>query len=143
MTIARLRFAQGDPIEIPLDDVVSYGPEIPGFRAWLGAVNASSEGQFLIRFTDERLLGFRRDEIRRMRLTSDGAEVTIGEDPRVLPVREAEVVWYGPEPPGVRAWLGRIAHGTGEAWVRLGDGTELRFPMGDGPHVTFVERRTP
>jgi hypothetical protein len=140
VTVARLRFAQGEPIEIDLDDVVAFGPEISGFRAWLGAVNASRDGQFLIRFTDERLLGFRRDEVRRMRLTSDGAEMTVGEDPRALPIREDEVVWYGPEPQGVRAWLGRVAHGKGDAWVRLGDGTEVRFPLGDGPHVTFIER---
>jgi hypothetical protein len=140
MTIARLRFAQGAPVEIDLDDVVAFGPDIGGFRAWLGAVNAVREGQFLIRFTDERLLGFRRDEVRRLRLTPEGAELTLGEDPRTLTVNEAEVLWYGPEPQGVRAWLGRIAHGSGEAWVRLGDGTELRFPVGDGPHVTFVER---
>ena len=141
MTRARLRFAQGDPIEIDLDEVVAYGPEIKGFRAWLGAVNALRDGQFLIRFTDERLLGFKRDEVRRMRVTEDGAELTLGEDPRVIAVREDEVVWYGPEPDGVRAWLGRVAHGRGDAWVRLGDGTELRFPIGDGPHVTFVERK--
>jgi len=141
VTRARLRFAQRDPIEIDLDEVVAYGPEIKGFRAWLGAVNALRDGQFLIRFTDERLLGFKRDEVRRMRVTEDGAELTLGEDPRVIAVREDEVVWYGPEPDGVRAWLGRVAHGRGDAWVRLGDGTELRFPIGDGPHVTFVERK--
>ncbi|HKW78926.1 MAG TPA: hypothetical protein VJQ09_07480 [Candidatus Limnocylindria bacterium] len=141
MTLARLRFAQGDPVEIDLDEVVAYGPEITGFRAWLGAVSASIDGQFLIRFTDERLLGFRRDEVRRLRLTPDGAELRLGEDPRSLDIHEADVVWYGPEPQGARAWLGRVAHGSGEAWVRLGDGTEVRFPIGNGPHVTFVERR--
>jgi hypothetical protein len=121
--------------------VVAFGPEVTGFRAWLGAVNASRDGRFLIRFTGERLLGFRRDELRRMRLTADGAELTLGEDPRVHAIPEADVIWYGPEPQGVRAWLGRIAQGDGEVWLRLRDGSELRFRIGDGPHVTFVERR--
>jgi len=139
MTRARLRFTEGEPIEIELDDVVDFGPEVRGFRAWLGAVNASREGRWIIRFADERVLGFRREELRRVRVTPAGAELTLGDDGRVLPIREDEVASYGPEPEGVRAWLGRLAHGSGEAWLRLRDGREHRFAIGGGPHVAFVE----
>lgn len=139
MPRARLRFASGEQLEFELDDVVDYGPPITGFRAWLGAINASREGRWVIRFHDERVLGFSRAELRRIRLTEAGAELVLGEEQRALPVREDEVVSYGPEPEGVRAWLGRLANGHGEAHVRLRDGRELRFPIGDGPHVTVLE----
>lgn len=138
MTRARLRFPHGDPLEIDLDQVESYGPEIRGFRAWLGAAYASTEGRWVLRFDDDRVLGFARSELRRVRLTPDGAELGLGPGEDVVTVREADVRSYGPEPEGVRAWLGRLAHGTGEAWIRLRDGTEMRFPMGGGPHVTFI-----
>ncbi len=141
MTRARLRFASGDPIEIDVDEVLDYGPPIAGFRAWLGAVNASRSGAWVIRFADGSLLGFRREELRRVRLSEAGAELTLGEEQRPLPLREREVVTYGPEPEGVRAWLGRLAHGRGEAWIRLRGGSELRFAIGHGPHVTFVDPR--
>lgn len=143
MTRVRLKFPQGDPIEFPLEQVRDYGPPVPGFRAWLGAVSASSDGRWLIRFSDERLLGFRRAELRRIRLGADGAELTLGGagEERVVPIVESEVVSYGPEPEGPQAWLGRLAHGSGEAWIRLADGRELRFAMGDGPHVAFLDPR--
>ncbi len=140
MTRARLEFASGDPIEFAIEDVTAYGPPVAGFRAWLGAVFASTEGRWVIRFADDAVLGFRRDEIKRVRVTADAVELTVGEEPetRTLTVREKTVVGYGPEPADVRSWLGRLAHGSGEAWVRLRDGAELRFAIGDGPHVSFL-----
>jgi len=139
MTRARLTFAQGDPIEFPLEEVVAYGPEIGGFRAWLGAVYASAEGRWVIRIGDDLVLGFRRDELKRIRATPEGAELTLGEADAV-PLREAEVTAFGPEPDGVRAWLGRLAHGGGgDAWIRFADGHELRFAIGNGPHVKLLE----
>lgn len=140
MTRARLRFPEGDPIELALEDVVDFGPPVPGFRAWLGAVFAATAGRWVIRFDDDEVLGFRRDELRRVRLTADGAELTLGE--RTIAAREANVRSYAPEPEGVRAWLGRLAHGSGDAWLRLRDGRELRFAMGNGPHVSFIEPAT-
>ncbi len=137
MTRARLRFSAGDPIELRLDEVVEYGPPVAGFRAWLGAVYASVTGRWVIRFADDEILGFQRAELRRIRVAADGAELTLGE--RTITVREADVRSYGPEPEGVRPWLGRLAHGSGDAWIRLGDGRELRFSMGNGPHVSFLE----
>jgi len=137
MTRARLRFPSGDPIEVVLEDVREYGPAVPGFRAWLGAVFASPTGRWIIRFVDGEILGFRRDELNRIRVTADGAELTFGE--RSIVVRTADVRSYAPEPEGVRAWLGRLAHGSGDAWIRLGDGRELRFAVGNGPHVSFLE----
>ena len=137
VTRARLRFPAGDPIEIALDDVAAYGPAVVGFQAWLGAVYASATGRWVISLGDDEVLGFRRAELRRVRLTADGAELTLGE--RTITVREADVRSYGPEPKGVRAWLGRLAHGSGDAWMRLRDGRELRFAMGNGPHVSFLE----
>lgn len=117
MPRARLRFAAREPIEFALDDVVSFGPPIPGFRAWLGAVFASRGGAYVIRFAGGSVLPFRREELQRVRLTDDGAECAFGEPPhqQVLPMREAEVASYGPEPDDARAWLGRIAQGSGEA----------------------------
>jgi len=53
-------------------------------------------------------------------------------------IDENDVRSYGPEPEGIRPWLGRLAHGSGEAWVRLRDGTEARFAIGGGPHVTLI-----
>src|SRR5439155_26921235 len=50
VTRARLRFPSGDPIEVDLDDVVAYGPDITGFLAWLGAVSAYDQGRLVIRF---------------------------------------------------------------------------------------------
>lgn len=139
MTRARLRFPHGDPLEVELDDIVAYGPEITGsLRAWLGAVFASTEGRWLIRFDDDRVLGFRREELKRVRVTAEGAEFVLGPDESVVEVREADVRSFGPEPTDVRSWLGRLAHGAGEAWIRLRDGTEMRFPIGGGPHVTFI-----
>lgn len=153
MTRARLKFTHGEPLEVDLDEVAAYGPEIGGLRAWLGAVFASTEGRYLMRFDDDRVLGFRRDELKRVRVTAEGAELVFGPGATAGPksgldglarqedavmVREADVRSYGPEPEGVRAWLGRLAHGTGEAWIRLRDGTEMRFPIGGGPHVTFI-----
>jgi hypothetical protein len=44
---------------------------------------------------------------------------------------------------GARAWLGRLAHGKGEAWINLRDGRELRFAIGDGPHVSFRDPAAP
>ena len=145
VTRARLRFPSGDPIEVELDDVVAYGPEITGFRAWLGAVSASDQGRWVIRFADETVLGFQRSELRRIRLTAAGADITLGSQdaPRTLTVVEADVVSFGPEPAGARAWLGRLAHGTGEAWIRLRDGREIRFAVGDGPHVSFRDPAEP
>ncbi|HET8570156.1 MAG TPA: hypothetical protein VFM93_14345 [Candidatus Limnocylindria bacterium] len=141
MTRARLSFPRGDPIEVELDDVKAYGPKIRGFRAFLGAVNASAAGRWVLRVGDEEeILGFRRDELRRVRLTDDGAELTFAGDVKVT-LREADVYSWSPEPDDVRSWLGRLAHGKGEAWIRLRDGSELRFPIGDGPHVQFLERR--
>ncbi len=128
-------------MELDLDEVVGYGPEIPGFRAWLGAVQASTDGRWIIRFADERILGFTRGELKRIRLTPSAIDIVIGED--TLQVNEAEVISFGPEPTGVRAWLGRLAHGTGEAWIRLRDGGELRFPIGGGPHVSFRDPAQP
>ena len=142
MTRARLKFPQGDPLEFDLDAVAGYGPEITGFRAWLGAVHASTEGRWVIRFDDDEVLGFRREELRRARIRPDGIELTLGADERAVPIDEESVRSYGPEPEGVRAWLGRLAHGSGEAHVSLRDGTEMRFPIGGGPHVTFLSRST-
>ncbi|HKY50439.1 MAG TPA: hypothetical protein VJP45_04210 [Candidatus Limnocylindria bacterium] len=143
MTRARLRFPAGDPIEIDLGEVVAFGPEVRGFRAWLGAVSASDQGRWVIRFADDTVLGFQRAELRRIRLTPDGADMTLGDGSRTLTVAEKDVLSYGPEPEGVRAWLGRLAHGTGEAWIRLRDGREIRFAIGDGPHVTFRDPAAP
>src|SRR5688500_7076143 len=135
VTRARLRFPAGDPIEVELDEVVAYGPEIGGFRAWLGAVSASDQGRWVIRFADETVLGFQRSELKRIRLTAAGADITLGDEPRTLTVPESDVVSFGPEPEGARAWLGRLAHGKGEAWVKLRDGRVLRFACGGGPPV--------
>lgn len=138
---ARLKFADREPLEFDLEDVVAHGPSIVGFRAWLGAVNASREGRWIVRFRDDSLLGFRREELRRVRMTDAGAELLLGDAEHPLPVREADVVSYGPEPEGLRAWLGRLAHGEGEAWLRFRDGREERFAVGGGPHVTILEPR--
>jgi hypothetical protein len=146
VTRARLRFPSGDPIELELDDVAAYGPEIAGFRAWLGAVSASDQGRWVIRFADETVLGFQRSEVRRIRLTPGGAEITVGtpqQEPRTLSVVENDVVFFGPDPVGARAWLGRLAHGKGEAWIRMRDGRELRFAVGQGPHVSFRDPAKP
>ena len=137
VTRARLRFPQGDPIEVVLEDVVEYGPAVPGFRAWLGAVFASATGRWIIRFDDDEILGFQRDEVKKIRVTAEGAELTLGE--RTVALRETDVRSYAPEPDGVRSWLGRLAHGSGDAWIRLRDGRELRFAVGNGPHVSFIE----
>lgn len=139
MTRARLTFPQGDPIEFPLEEVAAFGPEIEGFRAWLGAVFASADGRWVIRLGDDEVLGFRRDELKRVRATPAGAELTLGENDEAVPVSETDVRSYGPEPQGVRAWLGRLAHGRGDAWIRFKDGHELRFAIGDGPHVRLLE----
>ncbi len=139
MTKARLRFAHGEPLEFSLDDVMDYGPRIAGFRAWVGAVFASGEGRWVIRFADETLLGFRRTELKRARLVEGGVELTLGDDRRAVVVHERDVVSFGPEPEGVRAWLGRLPHARGEAWLRLRDGHELRFAADEGPHVSFLE----
>ena len=138
MTRARLRFVSGDPLEFELDDVVDHGPEIGGFRAWLGAVNASTDGRWLIRFSDDRVLGFTRDELKKVRVTPQGISLVLGEGQHPIDIAEDDVLSYTPEPEGVRPWLGRLAHGSGEAWVRFRDGGEARFPIGGGPHVTFV-----
>ena len=143
MTRARLRFPVGEPIEVELDEVATYGPEITGFRAWLGAVSASDQGRWVIRFADETVLGFQRSELKRIRLTPDGADITLGDEPRTLTVGQKDVASFGPEPVGARAWLGRLAHGSGEAWIRMKDGSELRFAIGDGPHVSFRDPATP
>lgn len=142
MTRARLRFAHGDPMELDLAEVVDFGPPVGGFRAWLGAVYASTEGRWLIRLGADEILGFRREELRRVRLTPDGAELTLG-DGQSVTVREQDVRSYGPEPEGVRSWLGRLVHGEGEAQVWMRDGRELRFAIGKdhGPHVAFIEPR--
>lgn len=138
MTRARLRFPQGDPLEFDLEDVAACGPEIGGFRAWLGAVFASTEGRWVIHFDDERILGFKRDELRKVRVTPQGISLILSAKEDVVDVPEDQVRTYGPEPEDIRSWLGRLAHGTGEAWIRLRDGTEMRFPIGGGPHVTFI-----
>jgi hypothetical protein len=145
VTRVRLRFPAGDPVDVELAEVDSYGPQISGFRAWLGAVSASDQGRWVIRFTDETALGFQRGELKRIRLTPDGADITlgIGDEPRTLTVAEKDVLSFGPEPVGVRAWLGRLAHGKGEAWIRMRDGRELRFAIGDGPHVSFRDPAQP
>lgn len=143
MTRARLRFPRGDPVDVDLDRVAAFGPEIKGFRPWLGAVSASDQGRWLIRFADETVLGFQRGELKRIRLTAAGADLTLGDEPRTVSVAEVDVVSYGPEPSGVRSWLGRLAHGTGEAWIRMDDGSELRFAIGDGPHVSFRDPAPP
>ena len=139
MTRARLTFPEGDPLEFPLEEVAGFGPDITGFRAWLGAVFASADGRWLIRFGEDEVLGFRRSELKRIRATPEGAELTFGEGSEPVPVREADVTSYGPEPTDVRAWLGRLAHGRGDAWIRFSDGHELRFPIGNGPHIRFLE----
>lgn len=143
MTRARLRFPAGDPIELELDQVASFGPQITGFRAWLGAVSASDRGHWVIRFADETVLGFQRAELKRIRLTPVGADITLGDEPRTLAVAEKDVVSFGPEPLDARAWLGRLAHGKGEAWIRMLDGREIRFAIGDGPHVSFRDPAPP
>jgi len=74
-----------------------------------------------------------------VRATPVGAELTLGDDEEAVPVREADVVAYGPEPEGARAWLGRLAHGRGDAWITFTDGHELRFALGNGPHVRLLE----
>jgi hypothetical protein len=143
VTRAQLRFPRGDPVELDLDQIASFGPEIGGFRAWLGAVSASDQGRWVIRFDDETVLGFQRSELKRIRLTPSGADITLGDEPRTLTVMEKDVASFGPEPQGARAWLGRLAHGTGEAWIRMKDGRELRFAIGEGPHVTFRDPAAP
>jgi hypothetical protein len=145
VTRARLRFPVGEPIEVELDEVATYGPEITGFRAWLGAVSASDQGRWVIRFADDTVLGFQRSELKRIRLTPAGADITLGDahQARTLTVAEKDVTSFGPDPEGVRAWLGRLAHGTGEAWIRTKDGRELRFAIGDGPHVSFRDPAAP
>jgi hypothetical protein len=143
VTRARLRFPVGEPIEVELDEVATYGPEITGFRAWLGAVSASDQGRWVIRFADETVLGFQRSELKRIRLTPAGADITLGDEPRTLTVAEKDVASFAPEPEGVRAWLGRLAHGTGEAWLQMKDGREVRFTIGDGPHVSFRDPASP
>ena len=140
MTRARLTFPQGDPIEFPLGDVAAFGPQIGGFRSWLGAVYASADGRWIIRFGEDEFLGFRRSELKRIRATPEGAELTLGDaGSEPIAVRETEVVSYGPEPADLRSWLGRLAHGHGDAWIRFGDGRELRFALGSGPHIRFIE----
>src|SRR5437899_443550 len=111
VTRARLRFPSGDPIEVDLDEVAAYGPEITGFRAWLGAVSASDQGRWVIRFADETVLGFQGSELKRMRLTPTGADITLDDAPRTLTVGEAEVVSFVTEPADARACLGRLADG--------------------------------
>jgi hypothetical protein len=143
VTRARLRFPHGDPIEVDLDQIAAFGPDIGGFRAWLGAVSASDHGRWMIRFADETVLGFQRSELKRIRLTPSGADITLGDEPRTLTLAEKDVASFGPEPEGARAWLGRLAHGTGEAWIRMKDGREVRFAIGDGPHVTFRDPAPP
>ncbi len=138
MTRARLRFPAGDPLEFELDDVTAFGPEVAGFRAWLGAVYASRSGRWVIRFADDRALGFTREELKRVRIAPGGIALVLGAGDDDVDVSEDDVRSYGPEPEGLRAWLGRLAHSTGEAWVRLRDGRELRFPIGGAPHVTFI-----
>ena len=139
MTRARLSFLQGDPVEFALEEVMAFGPGIRGFRAWLGAVFASGEGRWLIRLGEDEILGFRRDELKRIRSTPEGAELTLGSPDNVVPVREEDVTSYGPEPLDIRSWLGRLAHGHGDAWIRFSDGHELRFALGNGPHVRLLE----
>jgi hypothetical protein len=139
VTRARLTFPHGDPVEFLLEDVTAFGPEIGGFRAWLGAVFASADGRWLIRLGEDEILGFRRDELKRIRATPVGAELTLGSNVEAVPVREADVTSYGPEPQGIRSWLGRLAHGRGDACIRFSDGHELRFVLGNGPHVRLLE----
>ena len=139
MTRARLTFPEGAPIEFPLEEVAAFGPEIDGFRAWLGAVFASAEGRWIIHLVDDEVLGFRREELKKVKATPVGAELTLGSDEEAVPVREADVTSFGPEPQGVRSWLGRLAHGHGDAWIRFNDGHELRFALGNGPHVRLLE----
>ncbi|MGH2451057.1 MAG: hypothetical protein ACRDGE_07285 [Candidatus Limnocylindria bacterium] len=139
MTRARLRFPTGDPLEFALEDVAAFGPPIEGFRAWLGAVFASPSGAWVVRVGDDEVLGFQRDELKKVRLTPEGAELVLGPADETVTVREEDVRSYGPEPEDVRSWLGRLAHGTGEAWVRFRDGSEARFPIGGGPHVAFLD----
>lgn len=142
MTRARLAFPVGDPLEFRLADVVAYGPPIGGFRPWLGAVQASASGRWVIRIGEDEILGFTRDELRRVRLTPSGAELTLGQGSgRTIAVAEDDVTGYGPEPADLRSWLGRLAQGSGEAWLRFADGHELRFPIGNGPHLTLREPR--
>jgi len=143
VTRAQLRFPRGDPVEVELDQIAAFGPEIAGFRAWLGAVAASDRGRWLIHFRDETVLGFQRSELKRIRLTPSGADITLGDEPRTLTVAEKDVESFGPDPQGARAWLGRLAHGTGEAWIRMKDGREMRFAIGDGPHVSFRDPAEP
>jgi hypothetical protein len=145
VTRARLGFPAGDPIEVELDEVVAYGPDITGFRPWLGAVSASDQGRWVIRFADDTVLGFQRSELKRIRLTPAGADITLGDahQAHTLTLAEKDVASFGPEPQGARAWLGRLAHGTGEAWIRMKDGRELRFAIGDGPHVSFRDAAEP
>jgi len=143
VTRAQLRFPRGEPVEVDLDQIAAFGPEIGGFRAWLGAVSASDQGRWVIRFADETVLGFQRSELKRIRLTPSGADITLGDEPRTLTVAQKDVASFGPEPQGARAWLGRLAHGTGEAWIRMKDGREVRFAIGDGPHVTFRDAAAP
>jgi hypothetical protein len=143
VTRAQLRFPRREPVEVDLDQIAAFGPEIGGFRAWLGAVSASDHGRWVIRFADETVLGFQRSELKRIRLTPSGADITLGDEPRTLTVVEKDVASFGPEPQGARAWLGRLAHGTGEAWIRMKDGREVRFAIGDGPHVSFRDPASP
>jgi len=143
VTRARLRFPRGDPVEVDLDQIAAFGPEIGGFRAWLGAVSASDHGRWVIRFADETVLGFQRSELKRIRLTPTGADITLGDEPRTITLVEKDVASFGPEPQGARAWLGRLAHGKGEAWIRMKDGREVRFTIGDGPHVSFRDPAAP
>src|SRR5258708_39605446 len=101
MTRARLSFPEGDPVEFPLEEVASFGPEIGGFRAWLGAVNASAEGRWLIRIGEDELLGFRRDELKRICATPHGAEPTLRPTDGGVPGPETHGNSYGPRPIGV------------------------------------------
>jgi hypothetical protein len=100
MTRARLRFVSGDPLEFDLDDVVAYGPDIEGLRPWLGAVYASPIGQWVIRFDDDRVLGFRRDELKKVRVTPQGISLVLGANEDAVDVPEDQVRSYGPEPEG-------------------------------------------
>jgi len=143
VTRAQLRFPRGEPVEVDLDQIAAFGPQISGFRAWLGAVSASDQGRWVIRFADDTVLGFQRSELKRIRLTPSGADITLGDEPRMLTLLEKDVASFGPEPQGARAWLGRLAHGTGEAWIRMKDGREVRFAIGDGPHVAFRDPASP
>ncbi len=139
-------FASLLPPQLPLQ------LEIPdGYRGYVVlqyalascAVLPRRDGHTVIRFADETVLGFQRSELKRIRLTPSGADITLGEQPRTLTVLEKDVVAFGPDPVGARAWLGRLAHGRGEAWIRMRDGRELRFAVGDGPHVSFRDPAEP